>query len=190
MRLLAVATLVSVVLLSSQTLANDECDKASPITRDILQCLNNTHKKANKKLNEQYSTMIANFSQSNKKMLVEGERAWTKYRDSRCNYIYESVLPGEEAEIEKLACLNSLTSSRLVELLYLDTGAIADSFYSSLSVINRISSKSREEILIHIESLEDHPGELEYYKKNCELTAIMHAEDERLCRTRMRFQSM
>ncbi|WP_448124646.1 lysozyme inhibitor LprI family protein [Pseudomonas veronii] len=190
MRMLAVVTCTVGALFASQAFASGDCDKASTKTRDIFQCVNHLYEKVDKKLNEQYSTMLASHGLSNKNLLREGERAWIKFRDSHCIYIYESALPGEEAGIEKMGCLISLTSSRLVELLYLDTGANGDSFYNSLSLMSSIFSKNRDEILSYIENVESPPEETEYYKKNCELTGIIYAENERLCRARMKFQSM
>lgn len=174
----------------SQIFADTGCNVGSPVTRDILQCANFSYKKIDRKLNEQYRGLVADSGLSNKKLLLESERAWVNFRDNSCNGIYESISPGEEAEIEKVGCRISLTSSRLMELVYLETGAIGDGFYSSLSIMSRITSKTREEILVHVESLYQHPDESEYYKKNCELTWLVFAEEERLCRVRLKFQSM
>lgn len=190
MRLLGLKLCFFSVFWVSQTLANADCNQNSQITRDILRCANSSYARVDKKLNDQYRGLVADSEFSNKKLLLEGERAWVKYRDSNCNDIYESISPGEEAEIEKVGCLISLTSSRLMELVYLETGAIGDGFYSSLSIMSRITSKTRGELLAYVESLYQHPEESEYYKKNCELTSLVFAEEERLCRVRMKFQSM
>lgn len=190
MRLPSVIAFSVCALFPSFVFASVDCDKASLITRDIFQCANIQYERIDKKLNEQYSTTRDSLGLPNKNFLLEGERAWVKYRDSHCNNIYNSIFPGEEAGIEKIGCLIALTSSRLVELLYLDTGSIGDGFYNSLSLTSSLSSKTRDQILLHIERSESTPKESEYYRKNCELTKIIHAEDGRLCRARMKFQSM
>lgn len=190
MRLLALVACALGASLSSLTFASDDCDRNSVMTKDIFQCANSLYENIDSKLNEQYSNMVARPSAYNRNLLLEGERAWIKYRDSRCEDIYESILPGEEAEIEKTACLISLTSSRLIELIYLETGANGDGFYNSLSSISRISSKNRDEILLYIEGIVSRPKETDYYKKNCELSRALYAEDEKLCLARMKFQSM
>ncbi|KAA6170020.1 lysozyme inhibitor LprI family protein [Pseudomonas veronii] len=190
MRLLAIMMSALGVLFTSPTFAKGDCDNTSTTTKDILQCATNLYEKVDKNLNEQYSKMVAPREFPNRKLLIETERAWVKYRDAYCNEIYESTLPGEEAEIEKMGCLISSTSSRLVELFRLDTGVSGDGFYNALSLINSISSKSRDEILLHIESLIKLPEETDYYKKNCELTQGVYGEDERLCRARLKFQSI
>jgi uncharacterized protein YecT (DUF1311 family) len=190
MRLLELTVGVFSVFLVSSTFANGDCNKNSVITKDIFQCADASYKKIDQKLNEQYSMLIANPKFLNRDLLLEGERAWIRYRDVYCANVYESIFPGEEAGIERVACLISLTSSRLVELLYLDTGVIGDGFYSSISVMSRVSSMTREEIFSYIESVEKYPEEIDYYKKNCELTSAIHAEVEENCRVRMKFQAM
>ncbi|MGF6091826.1 lysozyme inhibitor LprI family protein [Pseudomonas sp. 18173] len=190
MRLLEVMVSVFSFFWVSSTFAGGDCNKNSVITKDIFQCADASYKKIDKKLNEQYSMLIADPKFLNRDLLLEGERAWIRYRDVYCANIYESIFPGEEAGIEKIACLTALTSSRLVELLYLDTGVSGDGFYSSLSVMSKISSMTREEIFSYIESVEKYPEELDYYKKNCELTSAIYAEEEKICRVRMKFQAM
>nr|WP_180207035.1 lysozyme inhibitor LprI family protein [Pseudomonas sp. SbOxS1]NYU07345.1 DUF1311 domain-containing protein [Pseudomonas sp. SbOxS1] len=190
MRLLELTLCVFSVFWISSSFADGDCDKESSITKDILQCADTAYKKIDKKLNEQYSALGANPKFIHRTLLLDGERAWIKYRDAHCENIYDSILPGEEAGIERILCLASLTSSRLVELLYLDTGINGDGFYSSLSIMKKISSMTREEIFSHIDSLEKNPEETDYYNKNCELTDAIHAEDEKICRIRMKFQAM
>lgn len=190
MRLLGLMVCFSSFFWVSLVVAGNDCIPNSPVTKDILECANSAYKRVDKKLNEQYRILVSSSKFPNKNLLLEGERAWIKYRDAHCNNIYESVYPGEEAGIEEVGCLTSLTSSRLVELVYLETGASGDGFYNSLSIMSKISSKAREEILSYIESLDQDPEESEYYKKNCELTVLAHAEVERLCRVRMKFQGV
>lgn len=190
MRLLAIIISALGVLFTSVTFAKGDCNNTSTTTKDILRCVTNLYEKSDKKLNEQYSKMVAPRGFPNRTSLIDTERAWMKYRDAHCNEIYESILPGEEAEIEKTGCLISLTSSRLVELFHLDTGVSGDGFYNTLSFISSISSKSKDEILSHIESLEKRPKEIDYYKKNCKLTQSIYDEDERLCQARLKFQSI
>ncbi|WLH69393.1 lysozyme inhibitor LprI family protein [Pseudomonas sp. FP2309] len=190
MRLLAIVISALGFLLTSPTFAEGDCDNTSMTTKDILQCATILYEKTDKNLNKQYSKMLASRVFFNKKSLIDIERAWIKYRDAHCREVYESTFPGEEAEIEKMGCLISLTSSRLVELFHLDTGVSSDGFYNALLFISSISSKSRDEILLHIESLKKLPEETDYHKKNCELTRSVYDEDERLCRARLKFQSL
>lgn len=170
--------------------ANSDCNSTSPVTREILECATSSYKRVDKKLNQQYGILASDPKFPNKNLLLEGERAWIRYRDSHCNNVYDSVYPGDEAGIEKVGCLITLTSSRLVELVYLETGTNGDGFYNALSIMSSVSSKTREEILSYIESMDQYPEEAEYYEKNCELTGLIHAEEGKLCRARMKFQGM
>jgi len=190
MRLLSVVMGALGFFFTSPTIAKVNCDYTSTITKDIMECATQQYEKVDKNLNEQYSKMAAPHGFPDRGALLTSERAWVKYRDAYCKNIRESTLPGEEAEIEKLGCLISLTSSRLVELFNLDTGVSGDGFYKTLSFTSTIFSKNRDEILLYIESLKKLPEEVDYYEKNCDLTRMVHGEDERLCRARLKFQSM
>ncbi|OPK10921.1 lysozyme inhibitor LprI family protein [Pseudomonas sp. VI4.1] len=188
MRLLGLMVFFPSFFWVSLVVASNDCNPNSPVTKDVLECASSAYKRVDKKLNEQYRILVSGSKFPNKDLLLEGERAWIKYRDAHCNNVYKSIYPGEEAGIEKVGCLVSLASSRFAELVYLETGAVGDGFYSSLSIMNRISTKTREEILSYIESLDQGSEESEYYKKNCELTLLAHAEEEMLCQARMKFQ--
>ena len=190
MRLLALTFCAFSVFWISSSFADGSCNKNSFITKDILQCADVVYKKVDKKLNDQYSALVTDPKFLHGDLLLDGERAWIRYRDVYCENVYDSILPGEEAGIERMACLASLATSRLMELLYLDIGISGDGFYSSLSIVGGVSSMAREEVFSRIESLEKSPEETEYYKKNCELTNAIHSEEERICRIRMKFQAM
>jgi uncharacterized protein YecT (DUF1311 family) len=190
MRLLGLMACLSGFVWVSFATANNDCNPNSPVTKEIFECAISSYKRVDKKLNEQYRMLVSDPKFSNKNLLLEGERAWIKYRDSHCNKVYDSVYHGDESGIEKVGCLISLTSSRLVELTYLEAGTAGDGFYSSLSTISKISSKTRKEILSYIENVGQSPEETEYYEKNCELSGIIYAEEGKLCRARMKFQGM
>ncbi|MBV7476782.1 lysozyme inhibitor LprI family protein [Pseudomonas sp. PDM31] len=190
MRLLALTFCAISYLWISPAFADGNCNKNSFVTKDILQCADVAYKKIDKKLTEQYSAMVANSEFSHENLLLDSERAWIQYKAVHCENVYVSVSPGEEAEIEKVACLTSLTVSRVMELLYLDTGVNADGFYNALSVMAGASSVTREKIFSHIENLTSSPEEARYYRKNCELVGTIHAEEERICQIRMKFQAI
>ena len=173
----------------SPAYAGSDCNPNSSATAEIVKCINSSYKLVDKKLHDQYRVLVSTHQFLNKKLLLEGERAWVRYKDSNCS-ASRSLFLGNESGVEELGCRISLTASRLVELIYRETGTVGDGFYSSLSVIGGISSKSREEIFSYIERLEHSSDEVEYYKKNCELTEIVHGEEARSCLVRMKFQNM
>ncbi|WP_223465851.1 lysozyme inhibitor LprI family protein [Pseudomonas sp. GL-RE-26] len=144
--------------------ADSDCDSESTETKEILKCISDSYKRVDRKLNAQYKALVSNHQIQNKKLLLEGQRAWIKFRDSNCSD-YRSSSLGGESKIEEVGCLVSLTSSRLVELIYLETGTVGDGFYSLLSVTGGISSKTRDEIVSYVEDMDRTSDEIEYYKK-------------------------
>ena len=190
MRLLGLTVWIVCFFWASMASADEICSLDRNSNEDILKCASLSYKKTDKKLNEQYSSLISDPGFMNKRLLLEGQRAWIKYRDSNCQYRYNSISPGREADIEKYACLTSSTSSRLIELIYLDTGTVGDGFYKSISFISVYLNNTRESILAHFENMARHPAENEYFKKNCELTEMLFLEERRACLARMKFQDM
>src|SRR5690606_13408900 len=87
------------------------------------------------KLNEQYQRMVKNPGFVDKKLLIEGERLWIKYRDAGCKDMADEYGPGNIHDLAKLRCLASATSSRLTELIFIETGVVGDQFESALSLI-------------------------------------------------------
>lgn len=190
MRIFSVVVFNFFAVFASLAFAGNGCNKASSLTRAIFECASGLYEKVDKKLDEQYSIALDSLSSLNKVSLVEVERVWLKYRDAHCNNIYESISPGEEAGIERAACLTSLTASRLTELIYLETGVSSDGFYSSVSFVSNLSLRSRDDMILYIEGLKSTLEAVEYFNENCELMGVVHSEDGRLCRARMKFQSM
>lgn len=190
MRLLGLTVWTICLFLTSVASADEICSLDKNSNEDILKCVSLAYKKTDKKLNEQYNSLISDPSFMNKRLLLEGQRAWIKYRDFNCQYRYNSISPGREADIERLACLTSSTSSRLIELFHFDTGSSGDGFYKSISFMSTYLNNTRESILAHFESMEHHPTEIEYFKKNCELTKLIFLEKKRACLARMKFQEI
>ena len=189
MRILSLILYFSCLIWSSLTLGAD-CNSPSMVSNDILACVTISYKEIDKKLNDQYKFLKLNDDPSNKKLLVNSERAWIKYRDARCNEVYELVYPGKEAEIERVSCQASMASSRLTELIYIETGVFNDNFDSSLSMLARVSSKGRDEIIDYINGEAVIPEGAEYFKRNCELTEFLYQENSRACSARMRLQAI
>lgn len=171
-------------------LATESCDMKSLKTVDIFECAKVSQTKIDKKLNEQYQLLMSSPRFSQKTLLLEGERAWINYRDSYCKKAFESTYPGSEAEIERANCIASMTSDRLAELIYIETGVLTDGFYDALKLINSILPKQRELILSHVETkILSKKGD-RYVQQNCKLTWTVNQEDISDCNVRMRFKIM
>lgn len=159
-------------------------------TRDISACIMRSYEKIDVRLNAQYKEVLSSVSPSYRKNILEGGRAWIKYRDVHCENIFQSIFPGEEAGIERLNCLATLTSLRVSELLYIETGIHNGGFYNSLSLMSKLSSKTSDQIIDQIISK---PAgsieEVEYFYRNCELTGLIYEENKQACQARMKLQN-
>ncbi|MFD2885084.1 lysozyme inhibitor LprI family protein [Pseudomonas lini] len=80
---------------------------------------------------------LTSLSLTDKKQLTDVQRSWVRFKEAYCEDLYQAVLPGAEAPIEKLACLAQTTSARLGELIYLQTGLPNDGFLQSCIVDGR-----------------------------------------------------
>jgi uncharacterized protein YecT (DUF1311 family) len=190
MRLLALISFITHSLYSSTLSANDHCALDDTTTGGILGCVTTSYERIDKKLNKQYLSLLSSPDFHNRKLLIKGQRSWIKYRDLQCDAIFNAINPGEEAEIEKVGCFASLTSSRLSELIYIETGISNDNFYTMLSMIGQDLSKTRSELLQHINDIAYRFEGFEYAKQNCELVNSIHREDLTLCEARIIYKDL
>jgi uncharacterized protein YecT (DUF1311 family) len=170
--------------------SGEECNVGSGVTADILKCISISYEQVDKKLNREYIALSSKIDPPHKGLLVEGERAWARYKNAYCAAVFDSIFPGEEAGIEKESCLVSMASSRLMELIYIDTGVHNGGFFNALALNAKVSSKTRDEILKQIIEQKARPEESLYFEKNCKLTGILYKEEVRMCHARMRFRDM
>lgn len=181
MRLLGWVVYFFCVIWSSLTLAGDNFDLNGMVTDEVSSSVKASYKKIDAKLNEQYKILTRNPEFSYKKLLGDGERAWIKYRDVHCDGVGKSMFAGALAELAKERCLVSMTSSRVTELIYIETGVNSDGFHRLLPIMSRMASMSRDEF-IAFANTENAGGEAGmYFEKNCELTALLHKEDRQIC---------
>lgn len=190
MRLLALIFLIVHSLYSSTLSASERCVPNDTTTRGILGCAAISYEKIDRKLNQQYLSLLKSSDFHHHKLLIKGQRTWIKYRDLKCDTVFNGINPGEEAEIEKIGCLASLTSSRLSELIYIETGISNDNFYTMLSIIGKDLSKTRSELLQHIDNIVHSFEGFEYAKQNCELINSIHREDLMFCEARIKYKDI
>lgn len=76
------------------------------------------YKKADKELNLVYNKIIKKLNETDKKSLIESQRAWIKFRDLNCKFISQD--PGDGGgpyeNKMKLDCLIQATEQRTKEL--------------------------------------------------------------------------
>lgn len=170
--------------------AQETCNPDSFSNPDLIICGQQTYEKVDAVLNEQYKKALASLAPAEQKNLKDVQKKWVRFKESFCEELYQSTLPGAEAPIDRLGCLVQTTNARLGELIALQTGLPLDGFYKAASAI---AGKDRERNLAaSIERLGgdefDDPLWKQYADGHCEMTARLLREDVAYCSTRMRFQ--
>jgi len=112
--LLAVAAVPSLV----DDPIEDACHKADQSQQGMNRCAGDDYERADKALNEQWSKVAAAYGDDaeNKKLLVDGQRAWIKYRDAQCELVASDNRGGSIWPLINSSCLADLTRQRTKEL--------------------------------------------------------------------------
>jgi len=175
---------------SSLAIAAETCNPDSFSNPDLITCGQQTYKKVDGVLNEQYKKAMSTLAPAEQNPLRDVQKDWVRFKESFCEELYQSTLPGAEAPIERLGCLVQTTNARLGELIALQTGLPLDGFYKAASAI---AGRDRERNLAAaIERLGgdelDDPLWKKYADGHCEMAGRLLREDVAYCAVRMRFQ--
>lgn len=170
--------------------AQGACDKDSFTTPDLIICGQQSFEKRDAVLNEQYKKALVSLLPADKKLLIDVQRNWVKFKEEYCEEIYQATFPGAEAPIEKLACLSHITNSRLGELIYLQTGLTNDGFYKAVLVMAGKDRANGLQDSINRLGGDDFadPVWKHYAEGHCEMSFSLFREDLANCMVRMRFQ--
>lgn len=168
----------------------EACNPDSFTNPDLITCGQQSFEKVDAVLNDQYKKAMASLAPADKKQLTDVQRKWVRFKETYCEDIYQSALPGAEAPIEKLACLARATNARLGELIYLQTGMPNDGFYKAASLMagpdRENGLKASINLLGGVEF--DDPVWKQYADAQCDMSFRMLREDLAYCAVRMRFQ--
>jgi uncharacterized protein YecT (DUF1311 family) len=86
-------------------------------------CAGDAYQRADKALNAEWAKVLAAFEDAEgKKLLLDGQRAWLKYRDAHCRAAAFENLGGSIWPLINSGCLTSLTRERTRELADLIDG--------------------------------------------------------------------
>ncbi|MHC8397688.1 lysozyme inhibitor LprI family protein [Pseudomonas sp. LB3P93] len=170
--------------------AKEACNPDSFTNTDLIICGQQSLEKVDALLNEQYKKALASLSPADKKQLSDVQRKWVSFKEAYCEDIYQSVFPGAEAPIDKLACLAQTTTARLGELIYLQTGTPNDGFYKAASLMAGQDRESGLKASINLLGGGDFddPVWKQYAVGQCEMSFRLFREDLAYCAVRMRFQ--
>lgn len=170
--------------------AQEVCNPDSFSNPDLIICGQQTFEKVDAVLNEQYKKVLVSLAPADKNQLTDVQKKWVRFKESFCEDIYQSALPGAEAPIERLACLVQTTNARLGELVALQTGLPLDGFYKAASAI--VGKDRERNLAAAIERLGgdefDDPLWKQYADGHCEMSERLFRKDFANCSVRMRFQ--
>lgn len=91
---------------------NIQC-KPNGTTLEMKKCATDQYAVADKKLNQNYQTLIAQLSPERKQRLIEAQRAWISFRDKTCRFESSEVLGGSAESLFLTTCLTKVTQQRV-----------------------------------------------------------------------------
>ena len=102
----------------------DTCYKADVSQQAMNRCAGEAYQRANATLNAQWKRVLAVYAddRQSKKLLLDGQRAWLKYRDAQCQLAALDSRGGSIWPLINSGCLASLTRQRTKELSDLIAG--------------------------------------------------------------------
>jgi uncharacterized protein YecT (DUF1311 family) len=100
------------------------CYEADQSQQGMNRCAGDAYQRADKALNAQWQKVIATYGDDAdaKKLLLDGQRAWLKYRDAWCEISAFDSIGGSIWPLINSGCLASLTRARTQELKVLLEG--------------------------------------------------------------------
>ncbi|MER8546464.1 MULTISPECIES: lysozyme inhibitor LprI family protein [unclassified Mesorhizobium] len=111
-----IAILTAAVVLAAPTfaLAKDKCADAKD-QATMNQCFGAEFQKSDKKLNELYKQIEARLKDDadTKKLLVQAQRDWGKFRDAECSFQTAGSAGGSVIPMLIAQCMDGLTQSRV-----------------------------------------------------------------------------
>jgi uncharacterized protein YecT (DUF1311 family) len=90
-------------------------DKANGVTFAMIDCIAVETSRQDTRLNENYKTLTSKISPKRKQALLDGQRAWIKFRDANCKF-YGDPEGGTSARLSANECLLNATADRAKEL--------------------------------------------------------------------------
>ncbi len=163
---------------------NNDC---LDVKRDaIISCLDRRLQTADEQLNKTYTREKIQLSITKRNHLKSVQLLWIEFRDKYCQGIYNEIYPGREADIEKIACLASLTDDRVSELSTGTREILSNSASRVLSALLRAGYDRTELIrLLHNSNESQDATWTRYVKENCSFYNSYEYSDDVICRIRL-----
>lgn len=111
------AMLTAAVVLATPVfaLAQDKCYDNAGTQAAMDECANAALKTSDKKLNELYKRIEGRLKDDpdTKKLLVQAQRDWVKFRDAECSFQTAQAVGGSVMPMLVAQCMDGLTQSRV-----------------------------------------------------------------------------
>lgn len=110
----AILTAVVVLAMPAFAFSQDKCADAED-QATMNECADASFKESDKKLNELYKQIEARLKDDadTKKLLVQAQRDWVKFRDAECNFQTAGSAGGSVVPMLISMCMHGLTQSRV-----------------------------------------------------------------------------
>jgi uncharacterized protein YecT (DUF1311 family) len=111
----AILTVAVVLAMPTFAFAQDKCYDAAKDQGSLNQCADAAFKKTDKKLNELYKQIEARLKDDAdaKKLLVQAQRDWDKFRDAECSFQTAEAAGGSMMPMLIAQCMGGLTQARV-----------------------------------------------------------------------------
>ncbi|WP_341317367.1 lysozyme inhibitor LprI family protein [Paraburkholderia sp. IMGN_8] len=181
--------LAGLFLISNAAHSRPVC--GSPVTREIETCAESNFKEADAELNRVYQALGKKWVEGDRKQLQQAQRYWIQYKTKYCQAAFDETSPGQEAGIDKWACLESVTFTRTRELLFLDNSYSMKDFKRALTFMaNEYENGNEGQVLNKLaRDMPDGKNQdwLRYVEANCQMTHTKLREEHDVCVARMNF---
>ncbi|MBZ9806659.1 MULTISPECIES: lysozyme inhibitor LprI family protein [unclassified Mesorhizobium] len=110
----AILTAAVVLAMPAFAFAKDKCADAKD-QATMNQCADASFRKSDKKLNELYKQIETRLKDDadTKKLLVQAQQDWIKFRDAECNFQTAGAAGGSVVPMLLSMCMDGLTQSRV-----------------------------------------------------------------------------
>ncbi|TPM14702.1 lysozyme inhibitor LprI family protein [Mesorhizobium sp. B2-3-6] len=110
----AILTTAVVLAVPAFAFAKDKCADAKD-QATMNQCADASFRKSDKKLNELYKQIETRLKDDadTKKLLVQAQQDWIKFRDAECNFQTAGAARGSVVPMLLSMCMDGLTQSRV-----------------------------------------------------------------------------
>ncbi|MGY0559258.1 lysozyme inhibitor LprI family protein [Luteimonas sp. A277] len=160
-----------------------DCDNSGQA--DLISCAATTYADSDSKLNEIYIAALASLGTVEKKGLRSVQRTWILFRDSQCGPLGNVEMYGQEAPIEELSCLASLTDDRITEIEMVLGAGVRFDYYTVINSLVRAGfdpGDTREKLA---NASSDNPRWSMYVDENCAFVAKVVERPILDCKARM-----